>query len=174
MDEIFFHPRVVHVPIALAVLMPLLAGGTLLAWRLSWLPRRAWILVVGLQTVLVVAGVIALRTGEAEEERVERVVSEARIEAHEEAAQAFVAASSASLVLLTLPLLLGERRSRLAWRLAGLGSLSTLLVFGLGYRAGHAGGELVYRYGAASAYTQTIEQGLAETAPRARVHEDDD
>ena len=32
MEALFFHPKLVHVPIALAVLMPLLSGSLLLAW----------------------------------------------------------------------------------------------------------------------------------------------
>lgn len=75
---------------ALGVLMPLIAGGLVFAWWRNWLPWRAWLVAVGLQIVLVASGVVALRSGEVEEERVERVVSESLIEAHEEAAEVFV------------------------------------------------------------------------------------
>ena len=36
------HPAVVHLPIALAVLLPLLSLASLLAIRTGWLPQRAW------------------------------------------------------------------------------------------------------------------------------------
>jgi hypothetical protein len=75
MDALLFHPKVVHIPMALGVLMPLIAGGLALAWWRSWLPWRAWFVAVGLQVALLVSGVVALRTGEAEEDRVERIVS---------------------------------------------------------------------------------------------------
>lgn len=82
MDTLFFHPKVVHIPIALGVLMPLLAGGVLLAWWRQWLPARSWVLVVALQAIVLGSGIVALQTGESEEDRVERVVPEQAIEEH--------------------------------------------------------------------------------------------
>lgn len=150
MDALFFHPKVVHIPIALAVLMPLVSGGILLAWWRSWLPGRAWVLAVALQGVLVGSGVLALQTGEADEERVERVVPERAIEAHEQAAEGFVWAAGALFGVMLLPLLL--RRGSAALPLASAATLGTLVVLALGYKTGQAGGDLVYRYGAASAH----------------------
>jgi uncharacterized membrane protein len=150
MDQFFFHPKVVHLPMALAVLMPLVTGGALFAcWR-GWFDRRVWIIVLLLQAALVGSGFIAMNTGEAEEERVEEIVAEQYIESHEEAAEAFVWASVVVLALMLLPMVLPERRVR---TVAALGAcLGTLLVFGLGFKAGEAGGRLVYEHGAAQAY----------------------
>ena len=53
------HPAVVHLPIALAVLVPLLAAGGLLAIRSGFLPARAWLAVALVQALL--AGSAALR-----------------------------------------------------------------------------------------------------------------
>ncbi len=66
MDTLLFHPKVVHLPMAIAVLMPLIAGGLLLAWWRSWLPHRGWFVAIGLQAILLGSGIVALRTGEAE------------------------------------------------------------------------------------------------------------
>ncbi|MGB8328869.1 MAG: DUF2231 domain-containing protein [Polyangiales bacterium] len=156
MDQLLFHPKVVHLPIALAVLMPLLSGGVILGWWRGWFDRRVWVLVFALQAVLVGSGVLAMNTGEREEERIEEVVAERYIEAHEEAAEAFVWASAALLVLMAGPLVLKEGRARQAVSLGAF--LGTLLVFGLGFKAGEAGGELVYAHGAAQAYV-TGESG---------------
>jgi uncharacterized membrane protein len=151
MDSLLFHPKVVHVPVALAVLMPLIAGGVALAvWR-DWIDRRAWLGVVLLQAVLVGSGGLAMNTGEREEERVERIVPETYIEAHEEAAEAFVWAAAGVLLVMALPLALPDSRARRAALLAGF--LGSLVVFGFGYRAGEAGGALVYQHGAAQAYS---------------------
>ena len=53
------HPRLVHLPIALSVLMPLVTSGLLLAWWRGWLPRRAWVVAVVACVVAVLALVAA-------------------------------------------------------------------------------------------------------------------
>lgn len=164
------HPILVHLPLTLAVLMPLVAFGLLLAlWR-QWLPRRTYLLAVILQALLVGGGMLAIRSGEADEERVERVVAEAAIETHGEAAEAFVWAAGIALALMILPLLL---RKDPAVRLAMLtAAAATVIVLGLGYRAGKAGGELVYRHGAASAFVGSA--GAADHSGRAPADSDAD
>ncbi len=169
MDALLFHPKLVHVPIALAVLMPLVAGGLLVAWWRRWLPWRGWMVAVGLQTLLVGSGILALRTGDAQGERVEKVVPEAAIERHEDAAEAFVWASGGVLGLMLVASGLGSRRAGLP--LAAAATLGTLVVTGLGYRTGEAGGRLVYQYGAAQAYVTGVAGGGAtpsSVAPAAR------
>lgn len=176
MDSIFFHPKVVHIPIALGVLMPLLAGGLLLAWWRQWLPARSWALVVTFQAILLGSGVVALQTGESEEDRVERVVPEQALEQHEEAAEGFVWASGAILALMMLALAMSRRKSGLPT--AAVATLGTLAVLALGYRTGQAGGDLVYRHNAGSAYsggdTGTVNsEGTKSGAARTRDDDDD-
>ena len=169
MDSLLFHPKVVHIPMALGVLMPLIAGGLALAWWRNWLPWRSWLVAVGLQAALLVSGIVALRTGEAEEDRVERVVSESLIEAHEEAAEVFVWGSGAVLAMMLAAAAFSQKRSGMP--IAAVATLGTLVVLGLGYRTGQAGGSLVYEHGAAQAYG-TAGAGGARTAPA--PHGDDD
>lgn len=145
------HPAIVHLPIALAVLLPLLALAALAAWWRGWLPgRRVWLGIVGLQAVLLVSGIAALRTGEGEEDRVERVIAGQALERHEEAAELFLWGACATLLLAAL--VLAMRQDRAARALASMTVLGTIVVLGLGYRTGKAGGELVYAHGAAAAY----------------------
>jgi uncharacterized membrane protein len=179
MESLLFHPKVVHLPIALALLMPALAGGILLAWWRGWLPARTWVLVVALQGILVGSGFLALQSGEKEEDRVERVVPEAAVERHEEAAEIFVGASTGVLMLMALGLVFA--RTATGIRLAGVAALGTVAVLATGYSVGKAGGELVYQHGAGSAYTGASTQrprGLpGEGEGRARTDdrkEDDD
>lgn len=164
MDLVPLHPMLVHLPIALGVLMPLVAVGILVAWWRGLVPRRAWWGAVILQGVLLVSGLAALRSGEADEERVEAVAPESAIEAHEEAAQVFVAASALVLAGAVAAGLL--RNEGTAKNLAAMAAAGTLAVVGLGVRVGHAGGELVYTHGAASAY--------ADGAPMAGLERGDD
>ena len=152
MDELLFHPKMVHMPLALGMLMPLVAGGLLLAWWREWLPARAWVIAVVLQALLVGSGFAAMRSGEAEEHRVEKVVDKDFVHQHERAAENFVWASVAVLLLMALALpLLSRRTGSIA---AAIATLGTLVVLALGYRTGQAGGELVYRHGATRAYLE--------------------
>jgi uncharacterized membrane protein len=155
------HPAVVHLPMALAVLVPLAAVGALLAIGTRFVPPRAWAAVVLLQALLLASGVLALETGEAEEERVEEVVAERFIEAHAEAAERFVWAAGLGLLVMGAGLL-GGRAGRIG-RVAGL--VASLAVLLAGVQVGHLGGALVYEHGAAAAY--------AGPAPPARGHDDD-
>jgi hypothetical protein len=164
------HPAVVHMPIALALLTPALA---LLAAVLIWrkrIPPRTWIALVLLQGLLVGSGWLALETGEEQEERVEEVVAERHIEAHEEGAERFQLAAVVALVVAATGLLPGAA--------GGIGRgaavLATLAVLAAGVQVGHSGGELVYRHGAANAYV--VGGGIAGTGsgPHEEDHDDDD
>jgi hypothetical protein len=176
MNDLLFHPKLVHLPMALGLLMPLVAGGLWIAWWREWLPRRGWVVAIVLQALLLGSGILALRSGEVEEDRVEQVVPEAAIEAHEEAAKVFVAASAA--VLLVIRIAGAPRGRRTGLALAGAATLGTLLVLGLGYRTGQAGGALVYEHGAAQAYARPGGEGgmksPAEQHARERDRDDDD
>ena len=143
------HPAVVHLPIALAVLMPLLAAAGTFAIANGFVPARTWLVVALLQVLLAGSAWLAVETGEAEEERVERIVAERHIEAHEEAAERLLIAAAVGVLLIAAGLL-PDRLGR-AGRV--LGTLASLGVLAAAVSVGHSGGELVYRHGAASAYT---------------------
>jgi uncharacterized membrane protein len=157
------HPAIVHLPIALAVILPLLAVAGIFAIRSAWLPRRAWSLLVVLAGLLVVGSWAALETGEQEEERVERVVAERLIEEHEEAAELFLVLTLVVFAATAAGLFAG--RTGDTARVLALVSMLGLLVAGA--RVGHLGGQLVYEHGAADAYLDQSTQVM-------RVHDDDD
>lgn len=161
------HPAVVHLPIALAVLLPAFAlAGIYLIYK-GFLPGRSWAAIVLLEVLLVGSGWLALETGEDQEERVERVVAERHIETHEEAAERFLVIAGIGLLLAAGGLLPG--RAGAAGRVAG--ALATLAVLAAGVSVGHSGGELVYKHGAASAYVGS--PGAASSAgPVVRRHGD--
>jgi len=167
MDTLLFHPLIVHFPIALAVLVPLLSGGVLLSWRAGLLPRRAWWLAAVLQAMLIASSYLASETGEHEEELVESVVPEAALEAHEEAAELFTWATLAPLPLMVLAGIV--RREGIGQGVAASSLLASLAVLWLGHSVGEAGGALVYTHGAAAAYTQP-----AAPAPQHGDDDDDD
>lgn len=164
------HPAVVHFPIVLVVLLPLVALGALWAIRRGAPARWAWAVPVAVAAALTVSAWVAVETGEAEEERVERVVSEAALHEHEEAAERFLVLSGV-LVLLTATGLAGGTLGRAGRLLSTVGALGLIAA---GVQVGAAGGELVYRHGAADAYVRTAS-GPGAAAPGAVApHVDDD
>jgi len=161
------HPAIVHLPIALAILIP---GFAILGiWLISKgrLPPRSWLSILLLQALLVGFGWLALETGEDQEEHVERVVAERHIETHEEAAERFLILAGIGLLINTAGLLPGRKGS--VGRIAG--TLATLGVLAAGVYVGHSGGELVFKYGAANAY---IDNPGAASSSRPDRHSDYD
>lgn len=142
------HPAVVHFPVVLAFLLPISAVIAIWTIRRGAQVRRAWAVPLALAAALAFSSWIAAETGESEEDRVERVVAEAPLEAHEESAEAFVT-GSALILLLTATGFAKGLVGRVGRMSAVVGA--TALLVGAAY-VGHTGGELVYRHGAASAY----------------------
>ncbi len=164
------HPAIVHLPIALAMLLPGLAILGIVTIQKDLLPARTWAVIVLLQAILVGSTWAAMETGEEQEDRVERVVAERHIETHEEAAERFIFLAGLGLLAVGAGLL-PDKRGAIG---RVVGTLATLGVFAAATSVGHSGGELVYKHGAASAYVDA--QGAPEQALREGhdEHEDDD
>ena len=143
------HPAIVHLPIALALLVPLVALFALAATRLGFLPVRGWVFVALVQGLLVGSAWLALETGEDQEERVEKVVAERHIEDHAERAERLLIAAGVALVVIGA----GLAPSRFGSVARPLGLALSLGVAALAADVGHSGGLLVYEHGAAAAYT---------------------
>lgn len=173
MSTLPLHPAVVHVPMGLALVMPFLLGGLLWAVLTDRLPGRVWLVALVLQGVLLGAAALALRTGEQDEERVEDRVGEARLEAHERAAQAFTVSAGATFAVIGLGVLLRKRRRPFA--LAGMtGVALSVAMLALGWQAGQRGGALVH--GGAGLAAPIDGQGgeEARASERNSPEEDDD
>lgn len=150
MTSLPLHPAIVHLPLGLAFVMPLIVLG--FAWAL-WrgrIARRGWLAVVALQALLVAAGFAAKTTGEREEDRVEPAVPEAALELHEERADQFVWA--AALTLGAAVLMLAARKPGATRLVAAITMAGTIVVTAAAIRVGHAGGQLVYVHNAGAAY----------------------
>jgi len=177
MQGIPYHPVLVHVPLGLAAVFPAIALGlTVALWR-GVLTRRAWVVAIALQALILAGGFAALKTGEKEEDRVEDIVGERHVKRHEERAEAFLWAAGVTLALSGTVVVLGPGAAVTA---AGVTTVASLVTLGFAYRVGHSGGELVYKYGAASAYAQPALDGGGEDGrpaagrERGAAHEDDD
>jgi uncharacterized membrane protein len=162
------HPALVHLPIALAILVPFLALLAALAIARGFGDRSLWAGVVLLQVLLAGSGWIAAETGEDEEERVEEIVGHDAIHEHEEAAERLV-----WLAALAVPLAAaGMARGGAGAVARGLHVAAALGILAAAWTVGESGGELVYRHGAAGAYVQPQEDGGgSREGPRAGAAE---
>jgi hypothetical protein len=170
------HPVVVHFPIVLAVLLPISAAGSLWAIRKGTTPRRAWSIPAALAVLLALSALVAVKTGEAQDERVEAVVPEQPLETHEEAAELFLTLSSG----LALLVVAGLARGRIGSVARGVGAIGAAGLVAAAAYVGHSGGKLVYEYGAATAYTgatsraQPPDGRVGASLPSRDSDEDDD
>jgi uncharacterized membrane protein len=172
------HPAIVHFPVVLALLLPLFIAGGFWAMRRGASLRRAWLLPTVAAAALAGSSWLAVETGEEQGERVERVVAERALDAHEDLAEAFLTGSAVVAVIAAAGLVGG-----LAGRVARLATVTgSLVLAGMVVRVGHTGGELVYRYGAASAYATPDTSAAASAGTTAvasdrhesRRHDNDD
>lgn len=143
MNTLPLHPAVVHVPLGLSLIMPVLLAGLVWAIVAGRLPPRAWLVGLLLQGVVLGAAALALWSGEQDEERVERSAVEAQVEAHERSARAFTFAAGGTFVAAAVGLALRSRPR--PFLTAGVGTVAlSLAMLGLGIQAGHRGGLLVH------------------------------
>ncbi len=144
-----WHPLFVHLPLALAFIVPILALVSIILISKKRLPLSVWWIVAALQVTMTLSGYLAMESGEWEESTVERVTGDAPIHAHEERAEMFVSASVAASAL-CLVVTFAKSSVQLPVQLVAL-----VLMLGnvaLAWRTGLSGGELVYRYKAPAAY----------------------
>lgn len=155
------HPAIVHFPVVLVFLLPISAAVAIWTIRRGARATRAWMIPLAIAAALSFTSWVSVQTGESQDERVERVVNEQALETHEEAAEAFLTASIVVFLVTAAGVVRGPigKFSRVA---AAVGALA--LVAGGAY-VGHTGGQLVYKYGAASAYATPSSVTAVEGEP---------
>jgi uncharacterized membrane protein len=163
------HPAVVHFPIVLATMLPLVALLGLLAVSRGTAPRKAWAYVTLASFLVFAAAFVAVRTGGNEEDVVEKVVSEDTIEEHEEAGERLQLLAGIGFLVFAAGLS-GGGVGRIARPVALLASLA---IAGQGYLTGKSGGEMVYEHGAASAYVDSTGAAVSPEGPGERRGADD-
>ncbi len=163
------HPAVVHFPIVLASLLPLVALLGFLAVGRGAAPRRAWGYVTLAAFLLFAAAFTAVRTGGQEEETVEEVVDHDIIHDHEEAGERLQLLAGIGFLVIAAGLS-GGGLGRIA---RPIGLLASLALAGQAYLVGRSGGELVYQHGAASAYVETPAVPAPSPMPPGQPGDDD-
>ncbi len=160
--QVPLHPMIVHFPVALTFILPILIIVFAYMIKNNKMIPKGWLVIVGLQLMVVVTGYVSLETGETEEHTVEKVVSKDLIHEHEEAAEIFVGSTVLALVLsIGVFFIRKEFQFPIKMGISIVGLISCFLA----YKTGSLGGELVYKHGAASAYTaeEQASQGLLPT-----------
>lgn len=153
MDSFFFHPKIVHIPIALALIAPLFTGVIALGWWRGFFQKRVWAIAVALQAILALSAVAAQFSGETEADRVGQVIGHDLVRDHEEAAESFLWASIAVLLVMLSPVVMSRKKTQhIATAVATAGTIVVLL---MGVSTGDKGGALVYEHGAGDAYTDS-------------------
>lgn len=142
------HPAIVHFPIALSVIVPLMIAISLILMRKGKSVTTAWIPVFALVAMMFVGALVSENTGEKEEEKVEQVVPENAIHDHEEKAELFTILAG---VLFALSIA-GFFPKKWGHSARFLTAAMSLVVVFFAYQTGETGGDLIYEHGAASAY----------------------
>ncbi|MEQ1691288.1 MAG: hypothetical protein ABMA00_08395 [Gemmatimonas sp.] len=145
------HPAIVHLPMAFVVLLPVAVAVAILVIRRGAIPWKVWAVAAAMHAMLALSAWASLATGDEAGEKAEKVIAEAPIESHEVAAETFLALSVGALVIA----LVGLRADGIGTSARAVAAVGTVVLLVAGWRVGHSGGELVYRYGAASAYTDS-------------------
>jgi len=161
--QVPLHPMIVHFPLVLAFILPILILIFAYMIKINKMTPNGWLVIIGLQLAVVISGYVSLETGENEEDTVARVVSKDYIHEHEEAAEIFVGSTVIGLVLsIGVFFIRNEFQFPIKLGIAIIGLISCYQ----GYQTGLLGGELVYKHGAASAYTTDAvgqSQGILPT-----------
>ncbi len=160
------HPILVHFPIVLGFALPILALIALLRIGAGAKVRAAWMPVLLIALLTLVGGFVSLRSGEAEEDLVEKVVPHDAMEVHEHNATRFMLLTVITLVTA----LVGLAGRRLGGAARGLTVLVALVLAAQLLWTAKTGGALVYEHGAASAYYNSGELPAADPVD----HDDDD
>ena len=148
MFDLPLHPIVVHFPIALSLLIPIACIALYFSIKKGFATPRAWVIVVLLSALYLGSSLVAVEMGERDEDKVEKVVGHDTLEEHEEIGEKIPWVAGALLIASLLPLF---TKNSTSFQIINI--IVALLAILPIVKAGHTGGELVYKHGAARAHT---------------------
>lgn len=143
------HPMLVHFPLVMTLLAPILILLAAFGIRKKLVSAKIGLLVIGFQLLNVGLGYLTMELGEKDEKIVRKVVAKVHLLEHEKNAEMLVALNVFALAILIASAFL-DTHKRFYFQLA-----SVLILIGacfLVWRTGESGGRLVYKYKAPNAY----------------------
>lgn len=153
MNELPLHPGVVHIPLALAIVLPIISVLFLYLFKKGKVQRLTWAFVITLHILLTSGALGSIKTGELDEDKVKQVVTKEIIHEHEEKAETFMAATVVALIFSLITMFTKTVKH---FRVAAHTTVGVqIVVLGLALIVGHSGGELIYKHGAASAHVDS-------------------
>ncbi|MDH5718427.1 MAG: hypothetical protein OEZ22_12445 [Spirochaetia bacterium] len=181
------HPMIIHLPLGLMFIVPVIL-------YLLWVKNKEnaneplikngiWQILASVVTIMLIGSIAAMISGEADEEIVEKLISESIIEGHEDMAKIF---TISVFILTALSLSLAFLKDNLRKLTIKILLLFSVIVIALGGLTGKKGGELVYQHKAANAFgnagnlqietnTQnTNKEEIKSKENKKKDHDDDD
>ncbi len=139
MFDLPFHPIVVHLPIAIGCLLPLLMiFNVITIQRFQW-PVKTWWMIVLLQVIFLITSIVAVQTGEYDEET-GRAPLVSGLSIHEEWGEKVPIAATVMLILSFSPILIPSKSTRMMV-ICIFASFGVILLL---IQTGHTGGKLIY------------------------------
>ena len=149
------HPALVHLPIGMSFLLPLLALSIAFAITRTWLPRGAWLLVVMVSAIITGAAFFTRQTGEQEEHRLNDPSLQRGIHEHEESANWFIASTVlTSLLAVAVAFIKSVRAFSVA---SFLVAVFTFFPLSIALRTGYLGGRLVFEQAAGQVKPEAMQ-----------------
>ncbi|MCB0366819.1 MAG: hypothetical protein H6624_06965 [Bdellovibrionaceae bacterium] len=170
MFDLPLHPIIVHFPIVLGLFLPVVLVAILWLQKKGRAEKGSWWGAVVISFLFLASAIVANKTGEGDEDRVEKVVAHDIIHEHEEAAESLVVLAGVVFLLTVGATAWPKGGEHLKW-VAVLGSLVAAAAL---VRTAHLGGELVYKHGAANAHVKGSGAGATPSLEREdhKDHED--
>lgn len=155
--QVPLHPIVVHFPIALSFLLPILALVFAFFIKTKKMNGSMWAIIMGLHLFTVGMGYLSLETGEREEDVVEKIVDKELIAEHEKYAEIFVGVTVVATVISIVAYFI-QAHLQMYVQLANV--IVLLIAAFFAYETGEHGGELVYKHGATRAYELNLNNDV--------------
>lgn len=145
------HPQVVHFPVVLAVLLPIVALVALWMIKRGSPTRRTWWMPFVFAVALAISAWVAVQTGKTEEDKVRKITPRGVVHTHEEAGERLMIFSG----ILCIVFAAGLATGKIGQIARVVSTVSAIALVAAAVQAGHTGGLLVYQHGAARAYTDS-------------------